>query len=291
MTLAALPRRGAAVRELGLALPEPGAAADRRVSMPGWRRGRPLKRWRYVGVYGPELMLCAGDARIGPLRQRWWAVVDRGGTLAERTSSAGSAGLRFEGSRVMVETAEARIDVALGADEGCRPVESISRSGSSGYVWTRKQAGLPARGTVDAGGRSHQIDASAVVDETAGYHERHTTWRWSAGVGRAAGGQRVGWNLVSGIGDDPEDSERTVWIDGEPTEVGPVRFAEDLSAIELAEGGELRFSAWAAREHRANLLVLRSSYSQPFGTFEGELRDGVRLTEGYGVMEWHDVRW
>jgi hypothetical protein len=236
-------------------------------------------------------MLCAGDARIGPLRRRWWAVVDPGGSLAQRSSSVGSAGLRLAGPRVAVDAAGTRIDVALGGDESCRPVESISRSGASGYVWTRKQAGVPARGTVDAGGRGHEIDARAVVDETAGYHERHTTWQWSAGVGTAASGERVGWNLVSGIGDDSEESERSVWVDGEPVEVGPVRFAEDLSGIELAEGGELSFAPWAAREHRTNLLLVRSSYRQPFGTFAGELPGGLRLEDGYGVMEWHDAWW
>ena len=34
--------------------------------MPLFRAGRMLKRWRYVGLYGPEIMLCAGSARVGP---------------------------------------------------------------------------------------------------------------------------------------------------------------------------------------------------------------------------------
>jgi len=40
-----------------------------------------------------------------------------------------------------------------------------------------------------------------------------------------------------------------------------------------------------------NLLIFRSDYRQPFGTFSGELPGGPRLSEGYGVMESHDVRW
>ena len=36
---------------------------------------------------------------------------------------------------------------------------------------------------------------------------------------------------------------------------------------------------------------MRSRYRQPFGTFSGVLPNGVRLAEGYGVMEDHDVRW
>ncbi|MDQ6915457.1 MAG: hypothetical protein M3155_06555, partial [Actinomycetota bacterium] len=57
--------------------------------MPLLAAGRLLKRWRYVGVYGPELMLCAGSAHIGPTWQVWWAVWDRRtGRLHERTRLA-----------------------------------------------------------------------------------------------------------------------------------------------------------------------------------------------------------
>jgi len=35
------------------------------------------KRWRYVGVYGPEVMLCAGIVRVGGVPQCFWAVWDR----------------------------------------------------------------------------------------------------------------------------------------------------------------------------------------------------------------------
>ena len=37
-------------------------------------------------------------------------------------------------------------------------------------------------------------------------------------------GRSVGWNLVAGINDPPERSERAIWIDGEPFEPGPVEF-------------------------------------------------------------------
>ena len=55
--------------------------------MPLLRGGRPLKRWRYVGVYGPEVMLCAASVRIGGIPQAFWAVLDREtGALADRTA-------------------------------------------------------------------------------------------------------------------------------------------------------------------------------------------------------------
>jgi Protein of unknown function (DUF2804) len=278
--VSALPARGPSVRELGLALPP--------ASMPMWRRARLRKRWRYVGYYASELMLCVGDARIGPIPQRWWAIAEPDGAIRQ-DSRIRAGGVSMDGSRVRVESADVSIDLELEESEG---VEIASPVGDRGnYIWTRKQAGVPARGSVRVAGREHELDGEAFVDESAGYHPRHTAWKWSAGLGRAAGGERIAWNLVTGVHDSPESSERTVWVEGEPREVGPVEFADDLSAVSFAEGGGLRFSEWSAREERMNLLLLRSTYRQPFGTFDGELPHGLRLAEGYGVMEEHDVYW
>jgi hypothetical protein len=267
-----LPRRGDGVSSLGLPLPPS--------RMPLLRRGRQLKRWRYVGVYGPELMLCVGRARVGPIPRSWWAVVLPGQPVRE-----GDRGIRFDGSRVLVESGDVRADLLL--DEG-GGVESVNAHGAGGYIWTRKQAGVPVRGTVAVDGRSVEVDALGVVDETAGYHARHTSWLWSAGVGRGVGGERVGWNLVTGVNDGPTASERTVWVDGEPVEVPPSDFAPDLSRVD-----GLTFAEWpgSARVDDTNLLLFKSRYRQPFGSFGGTLPNGLGLAEGWGVMESHDVTW
>jgi Protein of unknown function (DUF2804) len=254
----ALPVRGPAVRSLDLPLP-PGR-------MPLARRRRPLKRWRYVGVYAPELILCVGDARVAGLRQRWWAVALPDGSLIE-----GSGG--------------GPIELSLDEQPG-DGIEVVSPHGRS-YIWTRKQAGVPVRARVSVAGRSLELDGPfGFVDDSAGYHARHTTWRWSAGIGRAVGGEAVAWNLVEGVHDAPESSERTVWVDGEPREVERQPFAADLSRV-----GDLHFDAWCTREDHTNRLLVRSDYRQPFGSFSGVLPGGVELESGYGVMEWHDVRW
>jgi hypothetical protein len=256
--------------------------------MPMWRRSRLLKRWRYVGYYGPELMLCVGDARVGPIPQRWWAVAEPGGAIHQR-SSLGSAGVRMDGSAVRVESAGVRIELELEESAGVETASPVGERGN--YIWTRKQGDARVRGSAVVDDREHPIDGIAFVDESAGYHPRHTVWKWSAGVGLARGGKRVAWNLVTGVHDSPRNSERTLWVDGEPRELEPVRFAGDLSGVEFGEGGALSFSEWSAREERMNLLLLRSTYRQPFGTFEGELPGGLGLAEGYGVMEEHDVLW
>jgi hypothetical protein len=273
-----LPVRGAGVRGLGLVLPP-----QRMARMQGTR---PLKRWRYVGYYSSELMLCVGDARIGPVPQRWWAVAEPDGTLRERTT-IGRGGIDLSASAVRVETDDVRIELHLEEGDG---VEIVSPAGAS-YIWTRKQALVPVRGAVDVAGRRRDIDGVAFIDDSAGYHPRHTAWMWSAGNGRATDGRAVAWNLVTGVHDAPHDSERTLWIDGTPQELGPVAFAPGLTGVTFQEGGALDFTEWSAREEKMNLLVMRSDYRQPFGTFSGTLPGGLELAEGYGVMEQHDVRW
>jgi uncharacterized protein DUF2804 len=260
-----------------------GALALPPAPMPARNGTRPLKAWRYIGVYGPELMICVAAVRIGRARQAFWAVWDREAQrLYERTwRSAGGVQLALGGARVTDGPASLALSFAEG--DG---VETVCPSGA-GYAWTRKQGGVAVTGTVRlADGRTRAIQARAIIDDTSAYYERHTAWRWCAGVGTDAGGRALAWNLVEGVNDPATGSERTVWIDGAAREVGPVTIAPGLDAV-----GDLRFRAEASREHSQNLLVVRSRYRQPFGTFSGTLPDGPRLSEGFGVMEDHDVWW
>jgi Domain of unknown function (DUF2804), C-terminal len=251
-------------------------------TMPSHTGLRPLKAWRYVGVYGAELMLCAANVRIGPARQSFWAVWDRrGGRLHERTV-IGRGRVRLSRGRAQVADAGIAIDLVLEEMPG---VETVCRSGRS-YAWTRKQGGIRARGTVELEDSRVAVDERAVIDDTAGYYERHTRWLWCAGVGQSRDGSEVAWNLVSGVNDPPLSSERTVWVDGDPHETPPCSFSDDLSVVD-----RLSFSPEATRSRRDNLLLIRSSYRQPFGTFGGILPGGIELASGYGVMEVHDARW
>jgi hypothetical protein len=254
--------------------------------MPMARGGRPLKRWRYVGVFTEDVLLCAAIAHVGPVPVAWWAVWDREQrTLAERTVRSRRR-VTVERGKVQVADGSVEIDLALEEDEG---VETISPHGSE-YAWTRKQGGVPVRGRIKVLERELEVDGRAIVDESAGYHARHTAWFWSAGVGRSAGGAEIAWNLVSGLHDDPAASERTVWVDGTPHHVGPATFAADLGSVDV-DGAALTFTAEATRRREERLLLFRSSYEQPFGSFAGALPVAGELAQGFGVMERHDVTW
>jgi hypothetical protein len=263
--------------------PELAALALPPDPMPSGLGTRPLKAWRYVGVFGPEVMVCVASVRVGPFRQSFWAVWDRSAGRLYEDTAMGSGAVRLGYGTAAVADRELGLDLAFTEGAG---VETVCASGD-GYAWTRKQGGVIAGGTIALGGeRPRAFAGRAVIDDTAAYYERHTHWRWSAGVGTADDGRQVAWNLVDGVNDPPQDSERTVWIDGVSEEVGPVRFGGDLSSV-----GELSFSQEAVRERTENRLLIRSRYRQPFGTFSGTLPGGVALAEGWGVMEDHDVHW
>ena len=251
------------------------------VSMPAWDSGRPLKRWRWVGAFSEEVMLCAAVARVGPVPVSWWALWDRETRTLVENTVRGARAVRLEGVSVEVDDGPGKIGLVL--DEGTA-VETVSPHGPS-YIWTRKR---PARahGFVTIADRRIEIDTPAFVDESAGYHARETTWQWTAGVGVAKSGAEVAWNLVTGLHDAPDASERTVWVDGVPHHVDPQPFAADLSGV-----GDLSFTPEATRTRSENLVVVSSDYEQPFGHFTGSLPVAGELAVGLGVMERHSAKW
>jgi len=272
-----------------IALEQISGIADN-AHLPLLRAGRPLKRWRYVGVFCEELMACAALVQVGPARQSFWALYTRAdGRLRERTRVLIRRGIvELPPGRLAVRNGGVLLDLALEENEGIQARCPHGR----GEVWTRKQAGVRAHGTLALeDDRPREIEALAVIDDTAGYHARHTEWCWSAGVGTGEDGTALAWNLVEGVNDPPTGSERAVWVAGAPSEPAPVRFAADLSEIVAQDGSRLSFAAEAQRRRKENLLIVSSDYTAPFGTFAGTLPGDIRLASGLGVMEHHRAKW
>ena len=136
--------------------------------------GRPLKRWRYVGLFSEQLMACAALVQVGPARQSFWALYERDeGRLRQRTRllprraalrlSPGLPGPSVPGSRlqpgrVLLRDSGVELDLRLEEEPG---IQALCTHGS-GLVWTRKQAGVAARGTLALdGGRVRELRALA----------------------------------------------------------------------------------------------------------------------------------
>jgi uncharacterized protein DUF2804 len=258
--------------------------------MPLFRGARPLKRWRYVGVFCEDFSMCAASVHVGPAAQTFWALFERGsGQLLGRTRSIPRRGtLDLEPGRLGIRDGKVMAELVLDENEG---IQAICPNGNA-YVWTHKQAGIRARGTLAInGGPARAIDAPAVIDDTAGYHARVTEWRWAAGVGIDQGGTPLAFNLVEGVNDPPSGSERAVWVAGVPHETPPVHFSEDLRSIVAQDGSQLHFAPEAERRRRDNLLLVRSEYRAPFGSFSGSLPGGIALARALGVVEHHRAHW
>lgn len=244
-----------------------------------------MKRWRYVGVYGPDLMCCFGRVSIGGAPQAFWAIWDREARVLHEHTTFRAGAVDLTPGRVRVRDRGVAVDLVFDERAGT-PIEV-----TSGPIWTRKRP-IAASGSVVVGGRERTFAARGLIDDSAGRHPRHTVWWWSAGVGATADGREVAWNLVDGVHDAETGSERFVWLDGVPVETPPVAFDADLVSVRTRDDAlALRCTPEAVRARDDRLGPVRSRYRQPFGTFAGTLPGGLALAEGFGVMEHHDARW
>lgn len=252
---------------------------------------RMRKRWRWVGAFAENLIAFAAVVEVGPAMMTFWGVWDRERRRLWENTRRGfpwsRPEVRMPGRSVHVRARSVEFDLELGDGN---PIESMCPNGEGGYTWTRKLAGAPVTGEVRIGSRTNALTGLAVEDDSAGYHQRYVTWKWSAGVGTARDGRPIAWNLVTGINDPPHRSERTIWVAGRPTEAGPVHF-QGLESIHFEDESRLDFTAETERTHHEGVpLIARSDYEAPFGRFSGML-NGLPIDAAHGVMEAHDVVW
>ncbi len=269
------PVRGPAVRELGLRLPP--------TRMAPFHRGRPLKRWRYIAVYGPELMLCVGDARIAGLPQRWWAVALPDGTLMERTTARRVDRAPAPGW-VLVDDGGVRIELTL---EEAGGVEVVSPHGD-GWIWTRKQAGLPVRGRVVADGREWPLEGPlGFIDDSAGYHARHTrlalVGRHRPRARRRGGGAGTSWRACTTP--PRRASARSGWT------ASRTRWRRSRSPTTSRASASSASTSGARARTTPAAVRSKATTASPSACSRATSREDLRSRCGYGVMEWHDVRW
>ena len=222
----------------------PDAAAAARRGCRCVRGGRPLKRWRWVGAFGPDADAVRGArARSAACRSSWWAVWD--GERAARAHAPRAAGpVRMAPGRVRV-----RRRARAARSRRASGVEVVSPHGAQ-HIWTRKQR-RRARARHACSGRAVRR-CRGLVDESAGYHARRTAWRWSAGVGR----RRVG--RAGGVEPRRRPARRAAarpsarcGSTASRTRSTPLPFARPLARRRPA------LRRVAARAHRENLLLLR----------------------------------
>lgn len=255
--------------------------------LPLLRSGQLRKSWHYVSFWSRELSFCAAQVKVGPLKQEYWGIWDRAAGQFRQGSHIFRSSLQLESNRVRVADGDVQIDVGFNNATSFE----VYRPARRAYIWSHKDYSRFAKGEVRYADTRREVAGVMFVDVNAGYHERHTNWRWAAGAGLDQQGRLIAFNAINGLFDTPTKSERTIWIYDVAQEVGPNTFAADLSTVSFSEGGILTFQPEQLIEHHDDYLVVRSDYFHWFGTYSGTLPNGIELREAYGVRERHNAVW
>ncbi|HEY3434536.1 MAG TPA: hypothetical protein VGK41_02685, partial [Solirubrobacterales bacterium] len=98
--------------------------------LPLFEHGQLRKRWRYVGVFSEEVMLCAARAEVGPLTQSFWIFLDRQGPrhAARTILRPGSREVTLDGPRLEIDGPDLRASLRLGE---VAPIETTCPSGKA----------------------------------------------------------------------------------------------------------------------------------------------------------------
>jgi hypothetical protein len=282
------------------------------------RSGR-LRRWSYTAAGDASVMVGAAVVDTGVAAVAFaWCFDGQTVHTWDRKGLPGRHGVVGRDARTAASFAKGRDRVTVGADGDLdldvalpdgrltarvevtpdQPAVLVTPTARGGWNATRKAAGERARGTVTVAGRTIDLAGGSWRDWTIGRQDRRTVWRWAAGAGVAGDGRRVGLNVSTGM-NDIAAGENVVWWDGVPhalelSDLQPI--GADAAADWYLSGPDWRldFAAAGVRAANENLLVIRSRYVQPVGTFTGSLPDpdGRPVpVELRGVTEDHVAVW
>jgi hypothetical protein len=287
-----------------------------------------IKHWEYLGICNTDIIFGIAIVRLGYMcnlfaylferqnaRLSEFNVLTPGGNAAifdgnsrigSVTFNSGNTGVRMTSDPETITVSgsiQGALSINLSFDRNEDPLVCLTRVGLKGFNYTHKQAGIPVSGTIQHKGALWHIpkdQSVGVLDYTLGYLARHTFWNWASGGGLDMAGNRIGFNLVQGI-NETGFTENAFWINGRLVKTDSVDFRyDDLDLlkpwhIQSNDGRvSLRFFPEGKRSANINAGLVVSKFHQPFGRFEGVLRDGdqVRqLQNAVGFTEEHYAKW
>jgi hypothetical protein len=287
-----------------------------------------IKRWEYLGICNSDIIFGMAVVRLGYMcnlfaylfnrrgaRISEYNILTPGGGAASFAGSSGRGSVTFKSGKTAVRmtsdpesiTVEGAIkgelSVSLAFRTYAEPLVCLTRVGLKGFNYTHKAAGIPVKGTIRHNGEMWDIKPETsfgVRDFTLGYLARQTFWNWASGGGLDQAGNRIGFNLVQGV-NETGFTENAFWINGRVVKTDVVDFRyDDLDLlkpwrIESNDGKvRLRFLPEGKRSADVHACLIVSKFHQPFGRFEGILRDGDQVRELQnvsGFTEEHYAKW
>ena len=302
--------------------------APHRSGLGGWMRSMRLKEWHHVTLITEEYVITAAIVQLGYVGNAFCRVFERDtGTCLQferllpfgrdivfgGSSVRGATSWREGGSHMTFEYQpqagglwSCTFNLPLG-DEHLQGQVSVypeaeclalvHRLGPNRAAYTHKEAGNRAEGLLTVGMREIRFehDSQATVDWTRAFPNRHTRWNWLSAAGIAGDGRRLGLNLSEHVYDAAENA---LWLDGSMHLLGPVTFTppatEGRPWVISSERCTLEFHPDGKVAQDVRRLLVRSSFTQHFGSLEGHLRlEGALLPINglYGVCETHEATW
>ncbi len=287
-----------------------------------------IKRWEYLGICNNDIIFGVAVVHLGYMCNLFAYLFDRrsarlseydilvpGGCAAIFEGSSLTGAVTFKSGKTEVRitndpatvtvegSIKGELSVSLFFQKYAKPLVCLTRTGLKGFNYTHKEAGIPVRGKIRHKRMSwdiHEAQSFGVRDYTLGYLARHTFWNWASGGGIDGEGNRVGFNLVQGV-NETGFTENAFWVNGRFFKTDAVDFQyDDLELmqpwrIESNDGRvRLRFQPEGKRSANVNGGLIVSKFHQPFGRFEGTLRDGDLLWELQdvsGFVEEHYAKW
>ena len=221
------------------------------------------------------------------------------GELAHFSFGKTRLALTRRGSRLDLHLRVKDLEVDASIEESVGPpaISAIAKLGDGLLTATEKRALLRVVGRARCGAREIALDGgSAGYDYTHGLLPRHTKWRWAFAQGRSVGGEPFAFNVVQGF---VGEAECAAFASGQVFPIAEPTFQFDVAEPSRpwrlkGPGIDLVFAPGAVHAQMTKLVVVRSRFVQPVGTFSGTIRVSgrdVQVAGLPGVVEDQDVLW
>lgn len=192
---------------------------------------------------------------------------------------------------------DALLELRLDETRAPPPISAIARLAHGQPSATEKRALVTARGHARLAGRDVDLSqAIAGYDYTHGSMPRRTRWRWGFALGRTTTNEPFALNVVEGFVGEAEcaafTSEGVFALSSPKFDLDPRDPTAPWRVV--GDGVDLTVDIGAVHQQVNNLVVVRSRFLQPVGTYRGSVSVGgreMKLESVLGVVEDQDVVW
>jgi hypothetical protein len=188
-----------------------------------------------------------------------------------------------------------------------QPLRVLNPSDPTHWTFTEKCAPImPKSLIIELDNAPLPFDLSRTTllyDWSGGYMRRETNWYWAAFAGITKGKKKmkIGLNLAALV-NESFYSENAFWVDGKRTRIprciydfNPADPYEPWHIFDEEGKVDITFRPMGERKERINAMIIKTTFRQFIGTFEGTIRpdkgSAVTFDSIHGFTELHKALW